>query len=74
MRVGHLLDEMTALLILFRLLEALFLIGLVGSVIVLAITTVDDLAILFERDEPAPGIADPAKPIESHSANVQPAG
>jgi hypothetical protein len=50
---------MTALLILFRVLEALFLIGIVGSVIVLAITTVEDLAILFERDEPAPGISNP---------------
>lgn len=62
---------MTALLILFRVLEGLFLIGLVGSVIVLAITTVEDLAILFERDEPAPGIADPSKPIDSHSEPVR---
>ena len=67
MRLGHLLEGMTALLILFRVLEALFLIGLGGSVIVLAITTVEDLAILFERDEPAPGIADPSKPLESHT-------
>lgn len=70
MRLGLLLEGMTALLILFRVLEALFLIGLVGSVIVLAITTVEDLAILFERDEPAPGIADPSRPIESHTEPV----
>lgn len=62
---------MTALLILFRVLEALFLIGLVGSVIVLAITTVEDIAILFERDEPAPGIADPAEILDNQTAHVQ---
>jgi hypothetical protein len=47
---------MTALLLFFRFLEALFLIGIVGSLIVVVITTVEDLAVLFERDEPAPGI------------------
>lgn len=64
---------MTALLILFRVLEGLFLLGLVGSVIVLAITTVEDLAILFERDQPAPGISTPAESIETEPAHVQPA-
>jgi hypothetical protein len=47
---------MTALLLFFRFLEALFLIGIVGSLILVVITTVEDLAVLFEPDEPAPGI------------------
>jgi hypothetical protein len=64
---------MTALLIFFRVLEALFLIGIVGSVIVLAITTVEDLAILFERDEPAPGITSKKEPAESHEPAHAPA-
>jgi hypothetical protein len=57
---------MTALLILFRILEGLFLVGMVGSVVVLAITTVEDLAILFERDEPALGITATKEPAESN--------
>jgi hypothetical protein len=44
-----------ALLILFRFLEALFFVGMVGSAVVLCITTVEDLRVLFEKDEPAPG-------------------
>lgn len=60
---------MTALLILFRVLEGLFLIGIVGSVIVLAITTVEDLAILFERDEPARGITTTTEPAESQKSH-----
>jgi hypothetical protein len=47
---------MTALLLFFRFLEALFLIGVVGSLVVVVITTVEDFAVLFERDKPAPGI------------------
>ena len=59
---------MTALLIFFRVLEALFLIGIAGSVIVLVITTVEDLAILFERDEPAPGITSTREPVDSQKS------
>lgn len=55
---------MTALLIFFRILEAMFLLGIVGSVIVVVITTVEDLAILFERDAPAPGITSAKEPAE----------
>jgi hypothetical protein len=44
-----------ALLILFRLLEGLFAIGIAGSVIVLCIATVEDVKVLFEKDKPAPG-------------------
>jgi hypothetical protein len=44
-----------ALKFLFRFLEVLFFVGIAGSVIVLVITTVEDLAVLFEKDAPAPG-------------------
>jgi hypothetical protein len=43
------------LLLLFRFLEIIFLIGVAGSLLVLVITTVEDLAVLFEKDAPAPG-------------------
>jgi len=39
----------------FKFLEIIFIIGMVGSLAVIAITTVEDLKILFEKDEPAPG-------------------
>jgi hypothetical protein len=41
--------------LLFRVLEVLFLVGMAGSLIVILITTVEDLALLFQKDEPAPG-------------------
>jgi hypothetical protein len=41
--------------ILFRFLEVIFFVGIAGSVIVLVITTVEDMAVLFEKDAPAPG-------------------
>lgn len=53
----------------FRFLEALFLIGMAGSVVVLAITTVEDLAILFERDEPAPGITSTKEPADRQASH-----
>ena len=58
---------MTVLLLFFRFLEVLFFVGILGSAIVIVITTVEDFAVLFERDERAPGIADPAEPIETHT-------
>jgi hypothetical protein len=39
--------------VLFRFLEIIFFIGIVGSLLVIVITTVEDLVILFEKDEPA---------------------
>ena len=46
----------TALLIFFRFLEIAFFVGIAGSLIVVCITTVEDLFVLFEKDEPAPGM------------------
>jgi hypothetical protein len=47
---------MTTLLhFVFRFLEIIFIVGLVGSLLVICITTVEDLKVLFEKDEPAPG-------------------
>jgi hypothetical protein len=40
---------------LFRFLEVIFFVGIAGSLVVLAITTVEDIVVLFEKDEPAPG-------------------
>jgi hypothetical protein len=42
----------------FKVLEILFFVGLVGSLGVICITMVEDLKILFEKDEPAPGTLD----------------
>jgi hypothetical protein len=39
--------------ILFRVLEILFFLGIAGSVVVIAITTVQDMGLLFEEDEPS---------------------
>jgi hypothetical protein len=61
---------MTVLLLFFRFLEALFLIGVVGSLIVVVITTVEDFAVLFERDQPAPGIEN-AERAESELAHAR---
>jgi hypothetical protein len=47
------------LLLLFRFLEIIFLIGVAGSLVVLVIATVEDLAVLFEKDAPAPGTTSP---------------
>lgn len=41
--------------LLFRVLEILFLVGIVGSLIVIVVTTVEDVGLLFQKDEPAPG-------------------
>ena len=56
------------LLLLFRFLEVLFLVGVAGSLVVLVITTVEDLMVLFEKDAPAPGtgVAAQAEPAISH--------
>lgn len=40
----------------FRILIGMFLVGIVGSLVVVCITTVEDLFVLFEKDEPAPGL------------------
>lgn len=39
----------------FKFLEIIFFVGLLGSLAVICITMVEDLKILFEKDEPAPG-------------------
>jgi hypothetical protein len=38
-----------------RILEGLFALGAVGSAIVIVLTTIDDLKLLFSRDEKAAG-------------------
>ncbi len=37
-----------------KLLEALFVIGALGSLAVLAVSMVEDVEVILERDEPAP--------------------
>ena len=41
---------------LFRILVVMFLIGIVGSLVVVCITTVEDFLVLFEKDAPAQGL------------------
>lgn len=50
-----------------RILEALFLVGLAGSAVVVLISFVEDIGVLFERDRPK---ADSPRDQE----NGQPAG
>jgi hypothetical protein len=52
------------LVLLFRLLEILFLLGIAGSLVVIAVTTVEDFALLFQKDEPALGTT----PVETQQA------
>ena len=42
-----------------RVLEAMFLVGMIGSTIVIIITSVEDVKTLFESDQPA--VADHGK-------------
>lgn len=49
----------------FRILIGMFLVGMVGSLIVVCITTVEDLFVLFEKDEQAPGLQSDKKPEPS---------
>jgi hypothetical protein len=37
-----------------KLLEGLFVIGVLGSLAVLAVSLVEDVEVILERDEPAP--------------------
>jgi hypothetical protein len=54
---------MTTLLhFVFRFLEVCFMVGLIGSLLVICITTVEDLKVLFEKDVPAPGTLSEPKP------------
>ncbi len=40
--------------VLIHIVEWMFVIGLVGSAIVILLTTIEDVQTLFERDEPPP--------------------
>jgi hypothetical protein len=53
----------------FKFLEIIFLIGMVGSLAVICITMVEDLKILFEKDEPAPGTLaqEPSSHVPDHA-------
>jgi len=64
-----------AVTILIYLLEAIFAIGLIGCVFVLILATIDDVKVLFHREQPLPpteaappGVSQPAL----HSPNLQP--
>ena len=41
----------TALMVAIRLLEGMFAVGVVGSLLVLVLTTIDDAKVLFSSDE-----------------------
>ena len=41
----------TALLVAVRVLEGMFALGVLGSVLVLVLTTIDDAEVLFSSDE-----------------------
>jgi hypothetical protein len=59
---------MNALLIFMRILEALFLIGLAGSAIVVAISFVEDLWVLLGLDKHE---QKPPAPVESNGAETR---
>jgi hypothetical protein len=46
------------LIVAVRILEILFAIGAVGSVLVLILTTIDDIGVLFGSDEDKPSVQD----------------
>lgn len=51
------------------ILTGMFLVGGIGSLIVVLITTVEDLEVLFTKDEPvakASGTAPVAEPLQQH--------
>ena len=41
------------IMVLVRILETMFLVGLAGSTIVLVLTTIEDMATMLEKDMPA---------------------
>lgn len=54
----------TALIILFRVLEVMFLLGVGISMVIVIITTIEDLRVLFEKDTPPPGTGVAARDSE----------
>jgi len=44
------------IIILVRILEALFLIGIIGSLIVILMSGIEDVETIFEPDEAQPGV------------------
>lgn len=44
-----------------RFLEAIFFLGMAGSVVVLLLTTIEDVETLTESDEPNPTIQTPSR-------------
>jgi hypothetical protein len=54
-----------------RILEAMFVLGILGSAVVVVLTSIEDFATLFNMDsKPSPAEA-PGTPVIGHSANPQ---
>ena len=48
----------TFVFVLVRILEVLFIVGVIGSAVVWVLTTVEDVVTLFKRNEPSGGGAE----------------
>lgn len=60
-----------AIRILIYIVEAMFAIGLIGCVFVLILATIDDVKVLFHRDQPLPP-TEAAAPAVSQPSHSQP--
>jgi hypothetical protein len=54
-----------------RILEAMFVLGILGSAVVVVLTSIEDFATLFKTDSKTSPAEVPSAPVIGHSANPQ---